>query len=96
MLHSAADGTVVCIQRPVVLNLFINDLNDGAESLQSKLDRPEKWTDRNLMNFNKGKCNVLQERRNKPMHQYRLGATQLESSLAEEDLGVLVDKWNMS
>ena len=32
-----------------------------------------------------------------PMHQYMLGATQLASSFAEKDLGVLVDtKLNMS
>ncbi|KAK4806764.1 hypothetical protein QYF61_005560 [Mycteria americana] len=45
----------------------------------------------------KGKGKVLPLERNNPRHQYMLGATQLESSLAEKDLGVLVDtRLNMS
>ena len=49
------------------------------------------------MQFYKGKCKVLRLGRNNPMNQYMQGATQMESSLAEKDLGVLVDtKLNMS
>ena len=49
------------------------------------------------MKFNKEKCKILHLRRNDPMHQYMLGATQLESILAEKDLGVLgVTKLNTS
>ncbi|KAK4806776.1 hypothetical protein QYF61_005572 [Mycteria americana] len=105
---------------PIVFNLFINDLDDGAECTLSKFagdtkvggvadmpeghaviqrdfDKLEKWADRNLMQFNKGKGKVLPLERNNPRHQYMLGATQLESSLAEKDLGVLVDtRLNMS
>ncbi|PKU27391.1 rna-directed dna polymerase from mobile element jockey-like [Limosa lapponica baueri] len=60
---------------PVLFNIFINDLDDGAEhtlsklqmtklggvadtaegcaAIQRDLNRLEKWTDRNLMQFNK-------------------------------------------
>ncbi|GAB0204065.1 mitochondrial enolase superfamily member 1 [Grus japonensis] len=49
------------------------------------------------MQFNKGKGKALHLGRNNPRHQYTLGATQLESSLAEKDLGFLVDtRLNMS
>ncbi|PKU43623.1 hypothetical protein llap_6081 [Limosa lapponica baueri] len=54
-------------------------------------------TNRNLMKFNKGKCEVLHLVRNNSMHHYTLGADQLESSFAKKDLGVLLDKkLNMS
>ena len=42
------------------------------------------------MKFNKEKCKILPLRRNNPRHRYMLGATQLEGSLADKDMGVLV------
>ena len=48
------------------------------------LDRLEKRTDRNLMEFNKGRHQVLHMGRNNPVHQYRLGTDCPEGSLAEE------------
>jgi len=53
--------------------------------------RLEKWAARNLMKLTEGKCKVVPLGRNNPRHQYMLGAAQLESSLAEKDLGILVD-----
>ncbi|PKU35438.1 rna-directed dna polymerase from mobile element jockey-like [Limosa lapponica baueri] len=43
------------------------------------------------MQLNKGKCKVLHLGRNDTRDPYVLGVTQLESSLAGKDLGVLVD-----
>ena len=49
------------------------------------------------MSFNKAKCWVLHFGHNKPMQCYRHGEEQLESRLAEEDLGVLLNsRLNMS
>ncbi|KAK4811082.1 hypothetical protein QYF61_016368 [Mycteria americana] len=73
------------------------DTPEDCAASQRDLDRLEKWADRNLMQFNQGKCQVLHLGRNNPMHQYMLGAAWLESSFAEKDLGVLVGtRLNMS
>jgi len=76
---------------PVLFDIFINQLDDGAEctlcksandtklggvadmlqshaTIQKDLDRLEKWSDRNLMKFNKGNCEVLHLGRNNFMY----------------------------
>jgi len=107
-------------QSPVLFNICIKDLDDGAEYTLSKfaddtklggvadtpeshavtqrnLERLEKWADRNFIKVNKGKCNVLHPGKKNPRHQHVLMATQLESSFAEKDQGILVDtKLNMN
>lgn len=78
---------------PIVVYIFINGLDDGAEHTRSKfaahtklggaddapegcadiqrdMDGLEKWPNRNLMKFNKGKCQVLHLRRNKPVYRH--------------------------
>ncbi|KAK4807024.1 hypothetical protein QYF61_000353 [Mycteria americana] len=65
----------------------VADTPEGCAAIQRDLDRLEKWAGRSLVRFSKGKCKVLHLGRNNPMHQYMLEADQLESSLAEKDLG---------
>ena len=50
----------------------VADTPDGCTAIQRDWDRLEKWADRNLMKFNKGKCEVLQLSKNNPMYQYQL------------------------
>ncbi|KAK4828786.1 hypothetical protein QYF61_000843 [Mycteria americana] len=72
-------------------------LGGVVDTPDRNLDRLEKLTNRNLMKVNECKCKVLPLGRNNHVHHDRLRAYQLESSLAEVDLGVLVDsKSNIS
>jgi len=57
-------------------------------ALTAYKNRKEKWAEKNLMKFNKGKCKVLHLGMNNPRLQYRLGADRLQSSSAEKDLEV--------
>jgi len=91
---------------PVLLNLSVNDLNEGIKCTRSKfaddtklgasvylldLDRLGRWAEVNCMSFNKAKCRVLHLGHNNPVQRYRLGEEWLESCLAEKDLRVLVN-----
>jgi len=80
----------VCIHVAAKLGALANTL-DACTAIQRDLDWLEKSSNKNIMKFSKGKCHVLQLSRNDPMHQYTLGARQLESSFAAEALGVPLD-----
>lgn len=70
--------------------------SQGLAAIQTDGDRLEKWSDRSPMKFSKERCKVLHLRKNSPMHQDVMRASQPGRSLAEKDLGVLVDsKLNM-
>lgn len=63
---------------------------------QRNTDSLQKWAERSLMKFNKRKCPVL-FLREQPRATVQVWTEWLKSSLAGEDLGVLVDtKLNMS
>ncbi|KAK4829317.1 hypothetical protein QYF61_003193, partial [Mycteria americana] len=51
----------------------------------------EKWADRNLKKFNKGKCKLLNRGRNNPSTSTGWGLTGLDMSSSGKDLGVLLD-----
>ena len=53
------------------------------------------WGNRNHVKF-KGKCQALHLGRNNSMHQYWLDVNYLESTFAEENMEVLVDKLDVS
>lgn len=42
----------------------------GCVTTQGDTNRQEKWANRNLWEFSTGKCQVLQQGKNNPMHQY--------------------------
>lgn len=69
------------------------DTVEGRTATQEVLECPEEWANRNLMNFNKGKCKVLHMGRKNPLQGHRL----VDWGSAQKDLGVMSDsKLNMS
>ncbi|GAB0178838.1 P protein [Grus japonensis] len=73
------------------------DTLEGRATLKKDLDRLEEWANKNLMKFNKEKCEVLHMGKHNLGVQHRLGSTWQESSSVKRDLGVLVDnKLNIS
>jgi len=87
-------------------------LSDMDEYTHSKFEAGTKWYDLhagerdltghkklacvNVIQFNKAKCKVPHIGWGNQKHKYRLNDEQNESSLVEEDLGILVDeKFNM-
>lgn len=55
-------------------------------SVQKDHDRLEKWANRNLTKFSRGKCKTLHVERSNPRYSSILGFDQLESSLVEKCL----------
>lgn len=83
------------MQRSILLNVIINNLDNGMECNFSKsvdeiklgqvVSTPEgpgqagKMADRNIMKFSKGKCGGPCPGWNNPVRQYRVGTACLES-----------------
>lgn len=55
----------------MIQDWVVADTAESFAAIQKDLDRL-RWTERNFLKFNKGKCRVLHLGNNNPMHQYRL------------------------
>ncbi|KAK4825279.1 hypothetical protein QYF61_026080 [Mycteria americana] len=62
------------------------DTPEGCAAIQRDLDRLQKWANKNLTKFNKGKCKVLHSGRNNPMHQCRLKYTKYHLNIRKKPL----------
>jgi len=68
------------------------DTLEGRDAIQRDLERLDEWADVNLIQFNDTKCKILHMGWSNHQYRYRLGDEWIERSLAEKDLGILVDK----
>ncbi|KAK4832301.1 LOW QUALITY PROTEIN: hypothetical protein QYF61_021700 [Mycteria americana] len=73
-------GLSLCFDDDTKLGKVANT-SEGCASIHKDLNRLEKWANRNLMKFNKGKLQVLNLGRNTTMHQYMLGAPSWKAAL---------------
>jgi len=72
------------------------DRSEDCAPIQMDLNNLEKWANRDLMNFNKRRCQILHLGRKNARHQYTLGTKWMESTFEEKELWVLVNKMNVN
>ncbi|GAB0206053.1 mitochondrial enolase superfamily member 1 [Grus japonensis] len=88
-INDLDDGTEYILGK-FVSNTKLRGVSDapyGCAAIKRDLDRVEKWADRNLMKFNKGKCKALHLGRISYGHQYMVGLTIWKSVLQKSSLG---------
>ncbi len=67
----------------------ISSLRD-RDQLQQNLDLLCAWANRWGMRFNVGKCRIMHFGRSNPCHNYSMNGVDLEKTVEEKDLGVLI------
>lgn len=68
----------------------------GCAAIPTDLTRLEKWVNKNLIKFNKGKCEVLHLRKKQPFAPGHAGDQQPGKQLCKTEAGVLLDKLPMT
>ena len=63
----------------------------GNEVLQNDLNNIREWARRWKMEFNVDKCKIMHIGRSNPQHTYYMDEAELEKTVKEKDLGVLVE-----
>ena len=65
--------------------------HDGQSALQRDLTKVQEWAEKWKMDFNIGKCKIMHIGNKNPRNVYNMGGNELETTIAERDLGVTID-----
>ncbi|CAM4578709.1 unnamed protein product [Lepidochelys olivacea] len=80
------DSTLIKFADDTKLGVVASALEDRIK-IQNDLDKLEKWSEVNMMKFNKNKCKVLHLGGNNQLHTFKMGNDYLGRSAAERDWG---------
>uniref|UniRef100_A0A803SSX5 Reverse transcriptase domain-containing protein n=1 Tax=Anolis carolinensis TaxID=28377 RepID=A0A803SSX5_ANOCA len=94
-LDEGLEGMIIKFPDDTKLGGIANTPEDRSR-IQNELNKLERWGESNKMKFNRDKCKILHLGRKNEMQRYQMGDAWFDSSTCEKDLGVLVDKLNMS